>query len=379
MRESLKPIWIYLENGTYMEAVSFGAEGTAVGEIVFNTSMTGYQEIVTDPSYAGQFVTFTMPEIGNVGCNSEDMESKAAWCKGIIVREYQAEPSNFRSEEPLHELLKRFGVLGICSIETRFLTKMLREEGSMMMIASTEVSSKDELADMLADAPHISEVNYIEAVSTKESYIHETGAYDAFNFRYSEPPKPKAKIVALDFGVKRNILNELTQAGMEVEVAPNSVDVQNLIDRYEKKEIDGVFLSNGPGDPLILQEEQEKIKKLIDAKVPMFGICLGHQLLSIAHGYETYKLKFGHHGGNHPVKNLATKAVEITAQNHNYNVPAEIEEVAEVTHMNLFDNTIEGLKYKKSPIISVQHHPEASPGPHESRYIFKEFLQMVAR
>ncbi len=362
-----------------MEAESFGAEGTAVGEIVFNTSMTGYQEIVTDPSYAGQFVTFTMPEIGNVGCNSEDMESKAAWCKGIIVREYQAKPSNFRSEEPLHELLKRFGVLGICSIETRFLTKMLREEGSMMMIASTEVSGKDELADMLADAPRISEVNYIEAVSTKESYIHETGAYDAFNFRYNEPPEPKAKIVALDFGVKRNILNELTQAGMEVEVVPNSVDVQTLIDRYEKKEIDGVFLSNGPGDPLILKEEQEKIKKLIDAKVPMFGICLGHQLLSIAHGYETYKLKFGHHGGNHPVKSLSTKAVEITAQNHNYNVPAEIEEVAEVTHVNLFDNTIEGLKYKKSPIISVQHHPEASPGPHESRYIFKEFLQMVAR
>ncbi|MCF6201491.1 MAG: carbamoyl phosphate synthase small subunit, partial [Hydrogenimonas sp.] len=242
-----------------------------------------------------------------------------------------------------------------------------------------EIADKSELADMLADAPRISEVNYIDVVSTKERYIHKSGTYDAFNLRYNEPPAPKAKIVAIDFGVKRNILNELTQAGMEVEVVPNSVDADSIIERYKRGEIDGVFLSNGPGDPLILKEEQKRIRKLIDAKVPMFGICLGHQLLSISHGYDTYKLKFGHHGGNHPVKNLSTGAVEITAQNHNYNVPEEIREVAEVTHLNLFDNTIEGLRYKNSPIISVQHHPEASPGPHESRYIFKEFLEIAAR
>jgi len=375
----MQPIYIYLENGTFLKAKSFGAEGTKVGEIVFNTSMTGYQEIVTDPSYAGQFVTFTMPEIGNVGCNAEDMESKGAWCKGIIVRQYQDVPSNFRSEEPLHELLKRFGVLGICDIDTRFLTKMVREEGAMMMIASTEVSEKEKLAQMLEDAPHISEVNYIEEVSTKEPYIHKSGHYDAMRYCYNDAPEPKAKIVALDFGIKRNILNELTQAGMEVEVVPNSVNVDELISRYKSGEIDGLFLSNGPGDPLILKEEQEKIKKLIEAKVPMFGICLGHQLLSIAHGYNTYKLKFGHHGGNHPVKNSATGAVEITAQNHNYNVPDEITEIAEVTHTNLFDGTIEGVKYKNSPIISVQHHPESSPGPHESRYIFNEFLEMIQR
>jgi len=375
----MQSIYIYLENGTFLEAKSFGSCGTKVGEIVFNTSMTGYQEIVTDPSYAGQFVTFTMPEIGNVGCNAEDMESKGAWCKGIIVRQYQDVPSNFRSEEPLHELLKRFGVLGICDIDTRFLTKMVREEGAMMMIASTEVSDKSRLAEMLKNAPHISEVNYIEEVSTKEAYIHKSGHYDAMRYCYNDAPEPKAKIVALDFGIKRNILNELTQAGMEVEVVPNTVDADELILRYKNGEIDGVFLSNGPGDPLILKSEQEKIRKLIEAKVPMFGICLGHQLLSIAHGFDTYKLKFGHHGGNHPVKNSVTGAVEITAQNHNYNVPDEITEIAEVTHTNLFDGTIEGVKYKDSPIMSVQHHPESSPGPHESRYIFNEFLQMIQR
>ena len=373
----MRPIWLYFENGTFLEARSFGAEGTRVGEVVFNTSMTGYQEIVTDPSYAGQFVTFTMPEIGNVGCNAQDMESKAAWCKGIIVRQYQKEPSNFRSEEPLHELLKRFDVLGICDIDTRYLTRMLREEGAMMMIASTEISDKSELARLLADAPHISEVNYIEAVSTKTSYIHDSGQYDAMKYEYNEPPAPQAKIVAIDFGVKRNILNELTQAGMRVEVVPNTFDLEELIARYERGEIDGVFLSNGPGDPLILEEEQAKIRRLIEAKVPMFGICLGHQLLSIAHGYDTYKLKFGHHGGNHPVKNVATGTVEITAQNHNYNVPESITEIAEVTHTNLFDGTIEGVRYKNSPILSVQHHPEASPGPHESRYVFGEFLKLI--
>jgi len=247
------------------------------------------------------------------------------------------------------------------------------------MIASTEVCEKEELARMLSDAPHISEVNYIEAVSTKEPYLHETGRYDASRYRYNEAPEPKAKIVALDFGVKRNILNELTQAGMAVEVVPNTVDADELVARYESGDIDGVFLSNGPWDPLILKEEQAKIRKLIEAKVPMFGICLGHQLLSIAHGYDTYKLKFGHHGGNHPVKNVVTGVVEITAQNHNYNVPDTITEIAEVTHSNLFDGTIEGVRYKESPIMSVQHHPEASPGPHESHYIFSEFLQMIER
>jgi carbamoyl-phosphate synthase small subunit len=367
---------IYLENGVFLEAESFGANGTQVGEIVLNTSMSAYHEIVTDPSYAGQFVTFTMPEIGNVGCNAQDMESLAAHCKGIIVRNYQARPSNFRSEEALHTLLERFGVMGITEIDTRYLTKMLRDEGAMMMVASTETHDADALKAILEASPRIEEVNYIEQVSTKEPYIHKESRYNAMEFHYEEPKTDK-KIIALDFGIKRNILNELTYAGMEVEVVPNSMEAEVIIAKYHDKEIDGVFLSNGPGDPLILKEEQAKIKKLIDAKVPLFGICLGHQLLSISHGYDTYKLKFGHHGGNHPVKNQRTGTVEITAQNHNYNVPDTITEVATVTHVNLFDNTIEGLRYHDAPVMSVQHHPEASPGPHESAYIFSEFAEML--
>jgi carbamoyl-phosphate synthase small subunit len=372
----MQKVYLYFENGLFLEAESFGAEGTSVGEIVFNTSLTGYQEIITDPSYAGQFITFTMPEIGNVGCNRLDMESSRAYCKGVIVRSYQKRYSNFRAEESLDTLLKRYNILGICNIDTRFLTKMLRDEGAMMMVASTKISSKDELKEILENSPRIEEINYIKEVSTKEPYIHKEGKFDFSTFDYSIPKTDK-KIVVLDFGVKRNILNELVGVGLEVEVLPNSVNIDEVIERFKSGEIEGVFLSNGPGDPLILKEEQEKIKRLIEAKVPMFGICLGHQLLSISHGFDTYKLKFGHHGGNHPVKNSLNGMVEITAQNHNYNVPDEITTIAEVTHKNLFDNTIEGLKYKNSPIISVQHHPEASPGPHESSYIFKEFREML--
>ena len=377
--ESLKKAWIYLENGTFLEASSFGADKTEVGEIVFNTSMTGYQEIMSDPSYAGQFVTFTMPEIGNVGVNDEDMESLAAHAKGMIVRKYHERYSNFRAQTSLSEFLKKYNVMGICDIDTRYLTKMLRSEGAMMMIASTEISDKDELKKILENSPRIEDVNYIEQVSTKEPYRHNVSTYNYRAFEYDKAPTPEAKIAVIDFGVKRNILNELVNAKIDVEVIPNDFIAEDLIEKYNNKLIDGVFLSNGPGDPLVLKREQEQIKKLIDAKVPMFGICLGHQLLSISHGYDTFKLKFGHHGGNHPVKNEKTGLVEITAQNHNYNVPDNITEIAEVTHTNLFDNTIEGLKYKDEPIFSVQHHPEASPGPKESAYIFSEFLSLIKR
>ncbi|MGE0737584.1 glutamine-hydrolyzing carbamoyl-phosphate synthase small subunit [Sulfurimonas sp.] len=379
MQELKQKAWIYLENGTFLEANSFGANGTVVGEIVFNVSMSGYQEIMSDPSYAGQFVTFTAPEIGNVGVNAEDMESSAAHAKGMIVRKYQERYSNFRAEGSLADFLKEQNVMGICDIDTRYITKMLRTEGAMMMIASTEVSDKAELKKILETSPRIEDVNYIEQVSTKVSYKHTQSVYNDREFKYDEAPTPQANIVVLDFGVKTNILNELVAANIGVEVIPSSFDGDELVRRYNAKEIDGVFLSNGPGDPLVLKNEQREIKKLIDAKVPMFGICLGHQLLSIAHGYDTYKLKFGHHGGNQPVKNIKTGLVEITAQNHNYNVPENITEVAEVTHVNLFDNTIEGLKYNDAPIFSVQHHPESSPGPKESRYIFNEFLSLIKR
>jgi carbamoyl-phosphate synthase small subunit len=375
----MNKIWIYLENGIFLEANSFGAEGTSVGEIVFNTSMSGYQEIMSDPSYAGQFVTFTMPEIGNVGVNAQDMESASAHAKGMIVRKYQSRYSNFRAEESLNAFLVKHNIIGICDIDTRYLTKMIRTQGAMMMIASTKISDKDELREILKNSPRIEDVNYIEQVSTKKAYKHTSAIYNQREFEYDSAPKSEANIVVIDFGVKRNILNEMVQAKMDVEVIPNDFDADNLINRYNSKAIDGVFLSNGPGDPLVLKKEQEQIKKLIAAKIPMFGICLGHQLLSISHGYDTYKLKFGHHGGNHPVKNSKTGLVEITAQNHNYNVPDNITEIAEVTHTNLFDNTIEGLKYNDAPIFSVQHHPESSPGPKESRYIFNDFLSLIKR
>ena len=372
-----KDIWIYLENGTYLQAKSFGASGTKVGEIVFNTSMSGYQEIMSDPSYAGQFVVFTMPEIGNVGCNDDDMESTTVHSSGMIVRSYQDRYSNFRAESTLSNFLNQTDALGICDIDTRYLTKMIRDEGPQMMIASTEISDKEELKQKLSDAPRIEDVNYIEQVSTKEAYTHDSGAWDIVNQRYSEPLTLGKKIVVLDFGVKRNILNELRETGLSVEVVPNSTPASELIERYNNREIQGVFLSNGPGDPQVLKSEVKEIKKLIDAKVPMFAICLGHQLLSIAHGHSTYKLKFGQHGGNHPVQNQQSKVVEITAQNHNYNVPDSICDIAKVTHINLFDNTIEGVSYNDAPIFSVQHHPEASPGPHDSKYIFAEFANSL--
>ena len=378
MTTTLKPVWIYLENGILLEAKSFGADDTSVGEIVFNTSLSGYQEIMSDPSYAGQFVTFTMPEIGNVGVNAQDMESTSAHAKGMIVRKYQARYSNFRAEESLEAFLVKHNVMGICDIDTRYLTKMIRDEGAMMMVASTKISDKEELKKILESSPRIEDVNYIEQVSTKEVYKHESATYNVKGpFTYKDAPTPEAKIAVIDFGVKRNILNEIVNANIAVDVIPNDFLAEDLISKYKAKEIDGVFLSNGPGDPLVLKKEQEQIKKLIAAKIPIFGICLGHQLLSIAHGYDTFKLKFGHHGGNHPVKNEKTGLVEITAQNHNYNVPDNITEIAEVTHTNLFDNTIEGLRYKNEPIFSVQHHPEASPGPKESAYIFGAFLTLM--
>jgi len=372
----MKDIYIYLENGTFLTAKSFGAEGTSVGELVFNTSLTGYQEIITDPSYAGQFVTFTMPEIGNVGVNADDYESTKAHCKGVFVRSYNEEYSNFRGEKSLSELLKENGTLGICDIDTRYITKMLRDNGAMMMIASTEIDNAKELELLLKSSPRIEDVNYIEQVTTSESYIHKNGAWNMSTMSYNKAVMSDKKVLVVDFGVKRNILNELVESGLEVEVIPSNFKADDLIARYKEGNIGGIFLSNGPGDPLTLTKEKTEVQKLINQDIPIFAICLGHQMLSIAHGYDTYKLKFGQHGGNHPVKNTKN-IVEITAQNHNYNVPDSIEEIAELTHINLFDNTIEGVKYKNKPIFSVQHHPEASPGPHESKYIFKEFADSI--
>lgn len=376
MASDMKKAWIYCANGLYLQVWAFSGSGTRVGEIVFNTSLSGYQEIITDPSYAGQFITFTMPEIGIVGANDQDCESRGVFASGVIVRHYNDMVSSFRAQMSLKSFLDKYNILGVCGVDTRALVKMIRNEGSMMIVISTEVEDKVKLAEILAQTPRIEQQDHISQVSTTESFTHDDGAFDFDVFSYSKPAT-QYKVAVIDFGAKRNILNELVSVGLLAEVFPHDFSAQDIIERFERGEIDGVFLSNGPGDPKMLSAQVSQIAKLIEAKIPIFGICLGHQLLALAHGYETYKLKFGHHGGNHPVKNLTNDSVEITSQNHNYCVPESIEQVADVTHRNLFDNTIEGVRYKNAPIFSVQHHPEASPGPRESRNIFEQFATLI--
>lgn len=372
----MKKAYLYFQNGYFVEACSFGGEGTRCGEIIFNTSMTGYQEILSDPSYAGQFITFTMPEIGIVGTNNHDIESNSPYAEGIIVRKYNDFYSNFRANRSLGEYLKEYNILGITNIDTRYITEMVRDNGAMMLAVSTSMNSKEQLKEFLESSVEISRMEHVNTISTKQAFSHETSTYDFVSQNYPKARFTK-KIVVIDFGVKKNILNELSSTGLECEVINSKFDADWIINRFNNRDIGGVFLSNGPGNPEVLQHEIKEIKKLIKANVPMFGICLGHQLLSIAHGYPTYKLHFGHHGANHPVKNLLTNKIEITSQNHIYSIPESIKEVADVTHINLFDNTIEGLKYKNSPIISIQHHPEASPGPREANNIFEDFFTMV--
>lgn len=377
-KDIFKNAYLYIEGGeSIIPALSFGADGTKTGEMIFNTSLCGYQEILSDPSYAGQFVVFTMPEIGIVGTNDADTESHTQSTCGIIVRHYNSNPSNFRATDSLHSYLKKRGIMGICGIDTRALTKFIRKNGAKNIIISTKLDSLESLKSALDSAPKIADINFIKDISTKSPKSHKQGNFSFESMSYTKPKTTK-KIIVLDFGVKQNILNELANAGLECEILTHNANADEIIARFKKREIGGVFLSNGPGDPKVLTHEIAEIKKLIKAKIPIFGICLGHQLLSIAHGYDTFKLEFGHHGANHPVKNLLNNEVEITSQNHIYSVPENICEVATITHKNLFDGTIEGVKYKNSPIISLQHHPEASPGPKESAKIFGEFFKMVA-
>ncbi|STQ87184.1 carbamoyl-phosphate synthase small subunit [Helicobacter muridarum] len=390
----LKDIFVYFENDVLIKASGFGAKNLTndyvVGEAIFNTSLTGYQEIITDPSYAGQFIVFCMPEIGIVGCNEQDMESRQTFARGIIVRNINIIKSNFRAKQNLLSFCQQYNLVGICNIDTRSIVKMLRDNGSMMMIVSYNISNKESLRKILKSEKNINQMALLQEVSTKHTYIHKECVFNFDTFDYAladdfdsnmtngnQDSQRRKKIVAIDFGIKRNILNELSEVGLFVEVIPHDFDPNDLVRRYISKEIGGIFLSNGPGNPQFLQNEIEKIKILIEAKIPIFGICLGHQLLSNAFGYPTYKLKFGQHGGNHPVKNMQTNVLEITAQNHNYNVPESISEVAIITHRNLFDNTIEGVRYKNYPIFSLQYHPESSPGPREARNIFLDFAKIV--
>ena len=376
----MSKVYCYFENGVLIEANAFGANGTSIGEIVFNTSMTGYEEIITDPSYAGQFITFTTPEIGNVGINNADKESRGVYCKGVIVKNHQDVPSNFRCEESLNTFMTSNNILGICNIDTRHLTQMIRDEGAMMMIASTEISDQNELKMMLEKAPRIEEINYIKEVSTTERYTHTQSSWNEDTLTFNEGEKSNKSIYALDFGAKLNILNELVSCGLNVEVVPHHTSSESIIADFKADKIGGVFLSNGPGDPLVLKDEVETVKALLEAKIPMFGICLGHQLLSVAHGYNTYKMKFGHHGANHPVIDLATKKVMISSQNHGFAVSeTDLPDNIEVTHRSLFDDSIQGIRRTDKKAFGFQGHPEASPGPHDVVDLFDQFISSMEK
>jgi carbamoyl-phosphate synthase small subunit len=366
-----------LEDGRLFRGKAYGALTERVGEVVFNTSLTGYQEIFTDPSYAGQIVVLTNPHIGNYGTSPSDAESARPYIEGLVVREFSPVSSNWRSTEVADEYLERNGVPVIAEIDTRAVVRHLRANGCLRGVISTAVEDTDALVAKARAHKKMDGTDLASVVTTKTIYTwdesepkNETGdnllpaAIDA---------KEQMHVVAYDFGIKQNILRMLTRENCRVTVVPAKTSAEDVL----AMKPDGVFFSNGPGDPEPLEYAIENVQKL-QGKTPLFGICLGHQIFGLALGGNTYKLKFGHHGGNHPIQNLETGKVEITAQNHNFNVdPASLPDDVEQTHINLNDNTLAGLKHKTDPMFSVQYHPEASPGPHDSHYLFKQFRRMM--
>jgi carbamoyl-phosphate synthase small subunit len=370
---------LLLEDGREFIGKSFGYEGEVTGEVVFNTSMSGYQEILTDPSYTGQIVTMTYPLIGNYGVNENDIESKGPKVKAFIVKEVSNVYSNYRATKSLPEYLKDNKIFGLEGIDTRALVKHIREKGAMKGIFSTVDDNKDSLQQKVNEAPSIVGADLVKEVTAPSKYkwIESTKDNSEFDNQYYEVIKSSKEhhVVAYDFGVKSNILRMLVDQGAKVTVVPASTSAEDVI----ALKPDGIFLSNGPGDPSAVKYAVENIKKLVDANIPIFGICLGHQLTCLALGAKTYKLKFGHRGGNHPVKDLLTEKVEITSQNHGFAVDGDslnnLE--IEVTHINLNDKTIEGIRHKTKPVFSVQYHPEASPGPHDSSYLFNRFFEYI--
>jgi carbamoyl-phosphate synthase small subunit len=361
-----------LADGTVFAGSSFGADGETAGEVVFNTAMTGYQEILTDPSYRGQLVCMTYPEIGNVGINPEDIESRRPFVDGLIVREYWSEPSNWRSEETLGDYLARYGIVGISAIDTRALVRHIRTTGAQTGVISTVDLDGARLSRKAREYPTLVGRDLVRDVSCVHPYEWHQGLWGLEN-GYANPPVQDCAVVAYDFGIKWNILRNLAATGCRVRVVPASTPAEDVLDMKP----DGVFLSNGPGDPEAVTYAVDNVAKLV-GKTPIFGICLGHQILGLALGGKTYKLKFGHHGANQPVMDLTTQRVEITAQNHGFAVDVDsLAGLAELTHVNLNDKTVEGLRVPAKRAFSVQYHPEASPGPHDANYLFKRFLKLI--
>lgn len=350
--------YLALEDGTIFTGKAFGATGETWGEVVFNTGMTGYQEVLTDPSYCGQIVVMTYPLIGNYGINREDFEAKNSFVRGFVVKEECDRPSNWRSSNKIHEFLAREGVIGISGVDTRALTRILRNHGTMRGIISTEALEPKELVAKAQQCPHISGQKLVPTVATKEIYT---------------VPGSGPRVVLLDFGAKANIVRCLSERGCEVVVVPPDTSIEDI----KALSPQGIMLSNGPGDPQDVPYAVATVRHLLN-QYPMFGICLGHQILGLAVGGQTYKLKFGHRGANHPVKDLQSGRVYITSQNHGFTVDREsLPADMEVSHINLNDNTVEGLRHKTLPLFSVQYHPEAAPGPMDSAYLFDHFLENI--
>ncbi|MBB5351417.1 carbamoyl-phosphate synthase small subunit [Haloferula luteola] len=369
-----------LEDGRLFQGRAFGKPGTTTGEICFNTSMTGYQEVITDPSYRGQIVTMTYPQIGNYGVNPEDTESSEPHVRGFVIGELSPIASNYRSRQTLAEYFTEHGILGIEWVDTRALTKHLRSAGAMRACLTTELSESEALATA-QNAPPMEGSDFVKEVSTTEGYTWEQDSrrfalpntVTGVEGNWLELPPVKHRIVAYDFGIKYNILRRLRQAGFEVEVVNARTSAADVLARKP----DGVFLSNGPGDPAALGYIHDEVKQLV-GKTPIFGICLGNQILGHVFGGSTYKLKFGHRGGNQPVKDLRTGKISITSQNHGFAVDdSKLPSNIEVTHINLNDDTVEGIRHKEHPVFSVQYHPEAAPGPHDASYFFDEFAALI--
>ena len=365
-----------LENGIWYEGEAAGAAGETGGEVVFNTSLTGYQEILTDPSYAGQIVTMTCPEIGNYGVAAEDRESRSPQVAGFIVRDESPIASNWRSEGTLRDYLVRHNIVAISDIDTRALTRVLRSAGVMRGVIATGEVDPRMLVDKAAAVPPMEGSDLVLGVTCDSPFDWTPEASDEFTQPAGHRAKRPLRVAAYDYGMKWNILRRFTAYGCDVRVFPATAPASDLL----AIEPDGVFLSNGPGDPAALGYAIHNAAELVKADVPVFGICLGHQLLALAMGARTFKLKFGHRGANHPVKELETGKVEITSQNHGFAVdPESLPEGVKVTHLNLYDGTVEGLRHEQKPIFCVQYHPEAAPGPHDADYLFQRFVDEMEK